>query len=582
MRNVFNKPAITVFLIILCVAPLRPLSAKVIIKDGDTIAFLGDSITAGGANYGGYCRLVIQGLKAIGINAKPVFAGVPGETSSCMLLRLKRTVLDHNPDHLFIAAGVNDVWHRYPALKLGMCTPTAGRGVKLVHYKIYMREIITRARKADIKVILSTITPITEDPTFKTNKQTELYNAFLHEFAKEHRLPIAELNKAMFDAIATSKKPGDMGNVLTSDGVHPHHNGFRVMAKGILKAMGLTDTQLVRVEKAWDTSSYFLVLGDIQSTSGGRIGGWRTMLIDGLNTGPEIIGGIKLIYGTKMARLSAKLDEALKNSRITNVLLQSPAGDSLDATTPDRYEATTLSIIDRIQKKGLRLVISTIPIVGTDSSADVDAKADTYSAILRKIARDKGVNLADINTAMHTFMKDNPTTPVTFSNNRLTHEIAVVMAEQTLTAFGIDKVTISDFREEWDTMPSYTRRYTHTDEFSIPISQAGYKALADIRSHHHVPGGLIDHGLYALLTEGQKKNEARIAYFNSHWVSGTSDENQKPLVKKVRMRLSTKFCESMKTYMKIHDIDLAELYSRAFKIGVVILRTEDVKGRGKH
>jgi hypothetical protein len=62
---------------------------------------------------------------------------------------------------------------------------------------------------------------------------------------------------------------------------------------------------------------------------------------------------------------------------------------------------------------------------------------------------------------------------------------------------------------------------------------------------------------------------------------GTSDENQKPLVKKVRMRLSTKLCESMKTYIKTHDIDLAELCSRTFKIGVVILRTEDVKGLGK-
>ena len=74
------------------VAPARSQGPRILIKDGETIAFLGDSITAGGASYGGYCRLVIQGLKSVGVKAKPVFAGVHGNTSADMLLRLDQAV----------------------------------------------------------------------------------------------------------------------------------------------------------------------------------------------------------------------------------------------------------------------------------------------------------------------------------------------------------------------------------------------------------------------------------------------------------------------------------------------------------
>ena len=50
-----------------------PASAEILVKDGQKVAFMGDSITQGGwGNPGGYVRLVIAGLEANGVKVTPV------------------------------------------------------------------------------------------------------------------------------------------------------------------------------------------------------------------------------------------------------------------------------------------------------------------------------------------------------------------------------------------------------------------------------------------------------------------------------------------------------------------------------
>jgi hypothetical protein len=51
---------------------------------GQKIAFLGDSITQGGMGPTGYVSLVISGLKANGINAGCIGAGISGHKSNQM------------------------------------------------------------------------------------------------------------------------------------------------------------------------------------------------------------------------------------------------------------------------------------------------------------------------------------------------------------------------------------------------------------------------------------------------------------------------------------------------------------------
>lgn len=97
-------------------------------------------------------------------------------------------------------------------------------GVNLEGYRKNVREIIDRCHAARAKVMLTTITPIREEPDFKLNITAHDDDAFLLGLAEERRLPIARLNEAMFAEIAK-------GTRLTSDGVHPLEPGHRVMAK---------------------------------------------------------------------------------------------------------------------------------------------------------------------------------------------------------------------------------------------------------------------------------------------------------------------------------------------------------------
>ena len=86
MRTKYLSAIVLVLLV--CAGSGYAEESQVIIKDGDKVAYLGDSITAAGGNYGGYCRLVVHGLKMKDIFVEPVLAGVPGNTSEHMLGRL--------------------------------------------------------------------------------------------------------------------------------------------------------------------------------------------------------------------------------------------------------------------------------------------------------------------------------------------------------------------------------------------------------------------------------------------------------------------------------------------------------------
>ena len=62
--------------------------AEPLIKDGQKLAFLGDSITqAGWGNPQGYVRLVVAGLATNGIKVSAVPAGIGGHKSNQMLER---------------------------------------------------------------------------------------------------------------------------------------------------------------------------------------------------------------------------------------------------------------------------------------------------------------------------------------------------------------------------------------------------------------------------------------------------------------------------------------------------------------
>jgi len=210
------------------------------VKGGDTIAFLGDSITEGGAGHaGGYVQLVISGLAANGIQAGLIPAGVSGHKSDQMLERLERDVLSKKPAWMTLSCGVNDVWH-------------GENGIPLDAYQKNIRAIVDQAQAAGIRVMILTATMIGEDAQNPHNLKLAAYNAFLRQLAAEKKCLLADLNADMQAAIQPAAAGGRQVELqLTSDGVHMGPLGDRLMARGILKAFGLSESQMQKADEAW-------------------------------------------------------------------------------------------------------------------------------------------------------------------------------------------------------------------------------------------------------------------------------------------------------------------------------------------
>lgn len=241
---------------------IGPASAErrsMLLKFGEKIAFLGDSITAGGARKNGYVTLTMEALNHEGLKLTHIPAGKSGNRSKDMLARLDASVLSKDPDWMVLSCGVNDVWHF--TLTLGKRT---FKGIPLEDYEKNIREILKQAKAADIKVVILTSTMIGEDPEKETNKKLIPYNEFLRKVAKEKNLPLVDLSKDMHAAL--EKIPDEKGkarmfgepkyernikNKLTTDGCHMNLLGNVMMAKGILRGFGLSEEKIAAAEKRW-------------------------------------------------------------------------------------------------------------------------------------------------------------------------------------------------------------------------------------------------------------------------------------------------------------------------------------------
>ena len=212
--------------------------AGICVKNGDAVAFMGDSITAqGNTNPAGYVNLVMKGLKTCGVSAKKIPAGISGHKSVQMNKRLDRDVISKKPQWMTFSCGVNDVWH-----------DKHGTGVPLEKYKALVGDVFDRCAAAGVEVIVLTATMISENPKAKENMKLAAYNDWLRAEAKRRNLRLADLNAAMQAQLAEIRKTDKTkGNKLTRDGVHMAYKGNCMMAWGVLKAMGVDESMKEKV-----------------------------------------------------------------------------------------------------------------------------------------------------------------------------------------------------------------------------------------------------------------------------------------------------------------------------------------------
>ena len=189
------------------------LNAQVIIKNGDAIAFMGDSITQqGNTSSAGYVNLVMKGLEVAGVKAKKIPAGVSGNKSNNMLDRLERAVLAKKPQWMTFSCGVNDVWHRH----------SHGREMTDEQFEANYRAVLKRIRKethAKILILCPFLLPSSDKEDWRD--EVERIGAIVRRLADEYADAYLPLDEKFAEALPTAPTPMH----YSLDGVHPNAAG---------------------------------------------------------------------------------------------------------------------------------------------------------------------------------------------------------------------------------------------------------------------------------------------------------------------------------------------------------------------
>ncbi|MBI3860635.1 MAG: SGNH/GDSL hydrolase family protein [Planctomycetia bacterium] len=201
------------------------------LHDGDTVVFLGDSITAARA-YGkvieNYTLLRFPERKVRFVNA-----GRGGDTAAGGLARLERDVLAHGATVLTVAYGVNDI----------------GWGTKAddEHKQAYLagiRGIVEKCREKKVRVYICSAAVTGADPE---KSETDFLQTMCDEgLALSKKLgggaidvqrAMRQIQKRVWMANEVIKDPAKKNSLHAADGVHLNDLGQIAMAFAILKGL---------------------------------------------------------------------------------------------------------------------------------------------------------------------------------------------------------------------------------------------------------------------------------------------------------------------------------------------------------
>ena len=193
------------------------------LAQGERIAFLGDSITQGGAGPGGYCRLIDEAIAKAhperGVQV--IYAGISGNRVPDLQKRLDADVLSKKPTLVFVYIGINDVWHSLH-----------GRGTPKDQYEAGLRDLLAKMHGAGAKVILATPSVIGEkhDGANPFDAMLDEYAAISRKVAAEAGVTLCDLRKRFVEHLRQNNPDNKDRGILTTDGVHLNAAGNRFVA----------------------------------------------------------------------------------------------------------------------------------------------------------------------------------------------------------------------------------------------------------------------------------------------------------------------------------------------------------------
>ena len=162
-----------------------------------------------------YPHLLHVGLKEAFPHAviNVIVTAIGGENAESGAKRFASEVLSHRPDILLIDYALND------------------RGMGLEKAARAWTEMITTAKKKNVKILLLTPTPDTRYKWDQSDDQLYLHAAQIRRLAREHQVGLVDSYQRFQDAVAA----GTPLEQLMSQINHPNHQGHQLVAEGLLE-----------------------------------------------------------------------------------------------------------------------------------------------------------------------------------------------------------------------------------------------------------------------------------------------------------------------------------------------------------
>jgi len=197
------------------------------------IVFFGDSITEAGVQPKGYVTLVDSMLQAANPdrNIEVIGAGISGHKVPDLQARLERDVLSHEPTHVVIYIGINDVWHFHKFEGVTGTEPDV--------FEAGLRDLIGQMQAAGAEVALCTPSVIGEDLDDGSIENADLarYADISRRVASETSSALCDLRNAFEAHLRANNADEAYEGILTTDGVHLNEAGNQFVAEQMVEVL---------------------------------------------------------------------------------------------------------------------------------------------------------------------------------------------------------------------------------------------------------------------------------------------------------------------------------------------------------
>ena len=238
---------ITLIIYLLSVALHISAQTIPVFKDGERVAFVGNSITCGG-RYHSYIWLYYM-TRFPGMRIDMFNEGVGGDVVLQMTQRMDK-VFEHNPTIVTLTFGMNDVGYMDFTLPGNEITGKNNVKTSLNNYR--QLEKLLREYPRITKILIGG-SPYDETSQFnrvpfpgKNDLIAEIADA-LAESAKQNNWNFVDFNRPMVAINQREQRFDSTFTLCGKDRVHPSTDGHMVMAYLFLKAQGLTNRPVADV-----------------------------------------------------------------------------------------------------------------------------------------------------------------------------------------------------------------------------------------------------------------------------------------------------------------------------------------------